>query len=457
MKRFFILLIALGLSANMVYPGGIMTNTNQSTSYIRMLARDASLGIDAAYYNPAGLTRLADGFHFSLNNQSVFQNRSIRNDLATLNQNEFKGKVTAPLFPSVYAAYKTGKLAFSFGFNPVGGGGGAVYEDGLPSFEAGVSSLVPMLSDFGVTGYRNDIYFEGSSIFFGGQLGVSYVINDMFSLFGGARYVVASNTYEGYLRDIEVDTPVGWMKPGTYLRAVVGPNLPGSMQPLIEATADALDEFTADAEVDVAQKGNAITPLIGLSITPNDRFNIGIKYEFLTKLELENETEIDGTGMFPDRAKTRNDMPALISVGAAYKATSQLNISGGVHYYFDKAADYGKPLPNEDLMDNNYLEVALGLEYGLTDDILVSAGYLRTQTGVNEEYHSDMSHSLSTNSLGFGGRYAINEMIAVNLGFLMTSYEEDSRSYDYDDPLGTATETYNRDNMVFAIGLDFKF
>ena len=125
MRKYFALLVAVGFTANLAWAGGIMTNTNQSASYIRMLDRDASMGIDAVYYNPAGLTSLADGFHFSLNNQSVIQTRNINNALPILNQNEFKGTVSAPLFPSVYAAYKTGKLAFSFGFNPVGGGGGA--------------------------------------------------------------------------------------------------------------------------------------------------------------------------------------------------------------------------------------------------------------------------------------------------------------------------------------------
>ncbi len=435
MRKFFVLLVAVSFAANIAYSGGIMTNTNQSASYIRMPARDASLGIDAVYYNPAGLTRLADGFHLSLNNQAIIQNRSIKNDFPFNKQSEFKGSVTAPLFPGVYAAYKTGKLAFSFGFNPVGGGGGAVYEDGLPSFEAAISSQLmpnPLVDD-----YRHLVYFEGSSIFFGGQLGLSYEINEVFSLFGGARYVLATNSYEGYLRDVEMEIAGNWLA-----------------SPI------------PDIEVDAVQKGNAITPIIGLSIKPNDQFNIGIKYEFLTKLELENETAIDGTvlldgtGMFPDGAKTRSDMPSMLSVGAGYQATPQLNLSAGVHYYFDKLADYGKriggiPVSNEDIIDKNFIELAFGLEYSITNSLLVSGGYLRTRTGVKEEYHSDLSHSLSTNNFGVGGRYAINEMIAVNLGFLMSFYDEDSRSFNL-GPV-SVNETYNRDNMVFAVGLDFSF
>lgn len=455
MRKIFVMLMAAVLLSSAAYAGGIMTNTNQSASYVRMLARDASLGIDAVYFNPAGLTSLNNGFYLSLSNQSIFQNREITNENPLLNRKVYEGKVTAPLFPSVYAVYKMDRLAFSFGFNPVGGGGGAEYEDGLPSFEAPVASLVPLLTPFGVTDYRNEVFFEGSSIFFGAQLGVSYALTDMISVFGGGRYVLANNTYNGYLRSIQVNTPIGWMKPGDYLRAIA-PTLPPAQQPIVIGTAQVLDEQTADVEVDAKQSGTGFTPLIGFSFVPSDRFNIGIKYEFKTKLELENETTVDGTGMFPDGRKTRNDMPAMLSVGAAFKATPKLNLAAGVHYYFDKAAKYGKGLPNDEVIDNNFIELALGVEYSLTPELLVSAGFLRTQTGVNEKYQSDLSHSLNTNSIGLGGRYSLTRNLDLNLGFLYTMYEGDEITINYGTGIGSHTESYKRTNMVFALGIDFK-
>jgi len=41
------------LLANITFGGGILTNSNQSAQFIRMLSRNASLDIDAVYYNPA--------------------------------------------------------------------------------------------------------------------------------------------------------------------------------------------------------------------------------------------------------------------------------------------------------------------------------------------------------------------------------------------------------------------
>ncbi len=509
------------LTAQTALAGGIMTNTNQSASYIRMLARDASLGIDAVYYNPAGLTRLSDGLHLSLNNQSIWQTRKIDNSFVLLNDGYYQGDVTAPLFPSVYAVYKTGRLAVSGGFMPVGGGGGAEYERGLPSFETAFAAVPAQLTAFGLptTDYNIDITFEGSSVFFGGQLGVSYQLADMIDVYGGVRYVTATNTYKGHLRNFTVNpshplNPGGGMVSGReFLNnlSALASEAAGSVQPLIDVgagsfTLDQAVEMTlitqqqaaelagglgamydetmtinevqgvyttvsmtaagfagelTDRRVDARQTGTAFAPLLGVNLQLSDQLNIGIKYEFLTKLELENDTEIDETGMFPDGAKTRSDMPAMLSVGAAYKATPQLNIAGGVHYYFDKSADYGKivdgsRVANDVVIDNNYIELALGLEYDITQSLLVSGGYLRTITGVNEKYHSDFSHSLSTHSFGLGGRYIINEMVAVNLGFLMTFYDEDQKSFSLPG-LPAFTETYNREVMVFALGLDLRF
>jgi long-subunit fatty acid transport protein len=63
--------LAALLLAGTIFAGGIVTNTNQSAMYTRMGNRTATLGIDAVYYNPAGLTKLGNGFHFSINNQTI--------------------------------------------------------------------------------------------------------------------------------------------------------------------------------------------------------------------------------------------------------------------------------------------------------------------------------------------------------------------------------------------------
>lgn len=530
MKRLLTFALAVSLTASL-FAGGLVTNTNQSAAWVRLPARDASTSIDAVYFNPAGLMKLNNGLHFSVSNQFIFQNRTVESDYPNLNDGNYAGEVTAPLFPTVYAAYKMDKLAFSFGLNPIGGGGGAAYERGLPSFEYSASDLVPALSP-AATEYRMDAFFEGSSVWLGFQGGVSYKINDLISVFAGVRYVTAKDTYEGYLRDLEVNYAGNWTPAAAIFTgfAQQAAGVAQSMQPLVESAAagltfaqavgaGAIDAVTraqleggllafgvpqaaidgmtltqaqaaynsaaatntgtatllADKEADVEQNASGFTPMIGVNISPSEDLNIGLKYEFATSLEFENNTTSDillgfddmgaPVTMFPNGEKFNHDIPATLTAGVNYTIGDKLKVSVGGHYYFDKAADYGKKIDgeyvdNDQVIDNNFFEIAGGLEYSISDNILVSGGYLRTQTGVNANYQSDLSYSLSTHTLGFGGAYKFSEKVMLNLGVGYTMYDDGTLDLTHMTALGTTaniTESYDKDNLFIAVGLDFSF
>ena len=344
-----------------LFAGGLVTNTNQSASWVRMPSRNASTEIDAAYFNPAGLMKLDNGFHFSLNNQTVFQTQTVESTYRYLNQSTYKGTVTAPLFPSIYAAYKFDKLAFSVGFIPVGGGGGAKYEDGLPSFEMGQSDLVPALAaKMGATAYKMDVFFEGSSIFFGLQGAVSYKINDWLSVAAGARYVTAKNTYEGFLKDIQVNTAAGWTDASAIMTGIAGqattaatstsaiitavPQAAGLTLAQAQAAtiinaqqraalegalagfgspitvtigqADVVFKGAArgytnkatilsDQEANAEQTGSGITPFFSVNVSLLENLNIAVKYEMATKMELTNKTTKDLTTGFLNEDPTK--------------------------------------------------------------------------------------------------------------------------------------------------------
>jgi long-chain fatty acid transport protein len=521
MKKTVLMIMAIAAISSTLWAGGIVTNTNQSASYVRMLARDASYNIDAVYYNPAGLTLLKEGFHFSLNSQTIWQDRSIENNYPYLNEAKYTGKVFAPVFPGFYAAYKKGKTAVSFGFNPVGGGGGATFDKGLPSFEMGISDLVPSIKSspgYGKTsGYSADIYFEGQSVYWGAQLGISTELTDNVSLFVGARYVIASTTYKGHLKDITLhadsaifggansiaasdffaaaqlkytnyatqfgQAPQAAPIPDAYANALglpLGTTFGYAAAYCTQAAAQsgARVALLSDQEADVTQKGTGITPIFGMNFNLLDKkLNIGFKYEFQTTMLVKNKVndnknvlvgfKADGTPIyqFPDGEEFHNDMPTLLSLGASYKFSPKLNVSVGYHGYFDKAAEYGKKndagqyVSNDGIMKNNYFEVALGVEYNITEKLLVSAGYLRAQTGVSEAYQSDLSNSLSSNSGAFGFGYNLNPNIQINLGALYTMYEDSDKNFTH--ALGKNSvpvkETYGKGNLIAAIGLDISF
>lgn len=508
MKKQLLLISGLACLANMASGGGIVTNTNQSAAWVRTMVRDASTDIDAVYYNPAGLIRLNDGFHFSLNSQTLFQNKDVTESYTFLipNPKKFHGEVTAPVFPGVYAAWKKNKLAVSFGFNPVGGGGGAEYKAGLPSFESSLSDLVPVLQgalaplDAGfsqaqpdgygfnpnfsnITGYSADIYFKGTSVYFGYQLGVSYKINDMIGVFAGGRLVTAKNTYKGHIYDAQIqasptvppvpvyNVPPGSYTPGDYLRAISGAvGLSAEQAGALNGYAGLLDAATSDVEVDAEETGMGFTPVLGANISIGENLNIGLKYEFKTTLDVKQKVNDgkDGNGMFVEDSTVHSDMPAYLSVGAEYQVLPKLSASAGFHYYLDKGANFGKtldatgePVSNDQVIDNNTYEIGLGLEYDITEKLLVSGGYLFAQSGVSEDYQSDLSFDLSSNTIGIGLRYKFTENLSVNLGGAYTMYRDGEKTYPHTiEQAGLEleiTDSYHMDNIFFGIGVDFSF
>ena len=112
-----------------------------------------------------------------------------------LNDGHYVGKVKVPVFPTAFAVYKKENWVFSLGFGPNAGGGSADFDRGLPSFEIPLSKLV-LLKNFLAFhklvwmlnvpgGYNADLSFNGSSVYWGIQLGATYKVNDIFSVYGG--------------------------------------------------------------------------------------------------------------------------------------------------------------------------------------------------------------------------------------------------------------------------------
>ncbi len=524
--------------------GGLVTNTNQSAAWVRLPARNASVGIDAVYFNPAGLMKLENGFHLSVSNQSIWQTREIENSYSGpggafgLNEHLYKGTAKALVFPSISAVYKMEKLAFSVGVYPIGGGGGATYEEGLPSFEISQSDLVPLLAaSQGADAYRLDAYFEGSSVFFGFQGGISYKVNDWLSVAAGLRYVTAKNTYMGHLTDIEVNLPAGWTRADLIMTGIAqtatgaatntsllvaggagdltlaqaeglgvidaiqraqlegGLAAFGSPTTVTISQADAVfkgaaAQYTAtatllgDQEADAEQSGSGISPIFSVNISPTENLNIAVKYEMATKLDLENKTTKDllvgftATGvpitMFPNGGMTRNDMPAMLSVGLDYNLSPNLRLSLGSNYFFDNSADYGHKvdadmnsstpathIANSDIIDQNGMSLMAGLEFNISEKALISGGYVWANKGVNDKYQSDLTYGLSTQTIGAGGAYSITDNLQLNLGVSTTLYQSADNTVDHIFS-GTmtnipSTETYAKNTVLFGIGLDLSF
>jgi long-subunit fatty acid transport protein len=540
MRKLLIFVVSLFITGSLL-AGGLVTNNNQSAMFTRLQNRNASTSIDAVYFNPAGLTKLGTGFFASVNNQTITQTQTVSSDYPYLlpTPKKYVGNVSAPIFPGIYAVYNTGKLSFSAGFNPIGGGGGAKYKTGLPSFEMNIADIPPSLTAQGIptTQYSSDIYFKGSSVYFGYQANVGYKISDKFSVAVGARLVSATNKYSGYLKNIMINptypafgagftggmvlasdfftagatTLNGLAAGATAFVAGLQPIVSGGagsvllsngtavglsatqigqIQQIIGAAGQnpagltiaqaqgilgaAAPGFTAkanvmtanagaskDITVDATESGTGITPILSANFSPLDNLDIAVKYEFKTELNLKTKVaNNEGGGIFVDGRTVIGDMPAMLSFGVDYRPVKRLLLSASFDEYFDKQVDYdGSPTININEIDKNFVEYGLGVEYGLTEKLRISAGWSHTETGVNLNYQSDQSFSTNTNSFGGGFGYRITPMIDLNLAGQYTFYNDGKKPYDprLSFDLNPYTETYKKVTWMIALGLDFYF
>lgn len=474
------------------FAGGLLTNTNQNIAFLRNPARDASIEIDAVYSNPAGLAFLKkDGFHISLNGQSAFQTRTITSTFAPFagfggNATKvYEGEASAPFIPSVQAAYKKGNWTFSGGFAITGGGGKATFNEGLGSFESQVAitpmklvaagqglveaGLIPVNIFKDTDKYSVDSYMRGKQYIFGLQLGATYKITDYLSAFAGVRMNYVSNGYEGHIRDIQANIGGGDMVNlnsyfTTYAKKVedeaikyqqAGDLVNYKKYATIAAAAQEVANGAADKNLDCDQTGWGVTPILGVDFKMN-KWNVGVKYEFNTKLNVENKTKVDDTGLFKNGVNTPHDIPSLLTVGVSYEILPVLRASVGYHHFFDTHAKMANN--KQDFLTQGTNEYLGGIEWDVCKWAQVSAGMQRTKYGLGDDYMSDMSFTTSSYSFGFGAGFNLTEDLKINVAYFWTNYEDYTKNMDkYNGQAFPGTDVFTRTNKVFGIGLDYRF
>lgn len=482
-KKLLIGAIALIVSTS-TFAGGLLTNTNQNATYLRNPARDAAIAIDGVYSNPAGIAFLPQGFHFSASWQAAWQKRELnaKNNLFMMNSNnqstdrKFVGEATAPVIPSFQAAYVfNDKWSVSAQFAIGGGGGKCEFADGLPMFEELIGGLVYKQ---GGKSYSLNQNLTGEQYFYGIQVGGTYKITDMVSVFGGLRAVIANCSYVGSISNIMANgmTSNQYMDLSTQAAEGAKKYAAGALQyaqagMLTEAAAAEAkaNELKAQAEqagtvgymiqdyhLDCSQNGFGLTPIIGVDVNLGN-LNLAAKYEFRTKIALENEsnnsanlaalaTQVPAVAVYADGAEVRSDIPALMTLGAQYSLSS-VRIGAGFHYYWDKDAKGGAT----EVSDNTW-EALLGVEWDTTDKLTLSCGGFRTQYGFDDADMTDTGFNISSYGLCLGGAYQINDLLKVNVGYMHSFYD----NHEFTNANGTACD-YTRKNDVVGVSLDFKF
>ena len=458
LEKLLLALLGATIIHTSVFAGGPMTNTNQSASFLRSIARGTSLDPDAVYNNPAGVVFMENGWHIGINDQMAAQTRTTTSSLVMGNNlpggfgtTEFQGEVFSPLIPSVHLAWKHDRWAVMAGIGVNGGGGTIEYDNGLASFERIVSSFPTLLTANGLTTtqYSRDLYLKGSSMTLAFNIGASFRITDWLSAAAMLRVGVTNNSYEAGLSNMMINpahpllNPNGAMISASQTLSTIG-----------------MSQYAALVEqgLDVKQKGTSFSPVLALAFHKGP-WDASLKYEFKMGTELENETTKDinlGTGgMFPNGAKVKAETPALLAA-AVSRHFGPVKVTAEWHHYFDKNAENSF----SNVIDGNTNEYLLGVEWSVCDRLVLSAGTQRTQLNMIESNYSDMNLSISSWSIGVGAKYIISDSVAINAGYMPTIYDEVTVNGSHSfmgQQLGAFTDVYNRTSHAWGIGVDLKF
>ena len=492
MKKNVFLLIGFTTAVIPALAGGILTNTTQSVLFLKNPARDAAIGLDGVYSNPAGVAFMSDGFHIAFNWQYAHQTRTITSTnpsfaLGKKNNGEsvkeFEGVSDAPFIPSLQAAYNKDNWSIQLNLSVPGGGGACEFADGLGSFESVIGNIGHMLQPLGALGYDMNSYMKGRQYYYGIQLGAAYKVYPNLSVYGGLRLLYGDATYKAKISNIQVKTEGGYVDFSDYLQVTnanittslelvnagiaqyeaAGVPVPAELlatQAQLETTKESLNhlqKYAQGVNLLCNQDGVGIAPVVGVDYKIKN-FNFAAKYEFKTQIRMKNESsvneasEIAAVNKFRDGEKVNEDVPAMLTVGAQWKPIDVVSLNLGWHHYFDKAASwYGN---TQDLLKHDSNEFLAGVEWDLTDKLNVSCGGQLTRYGLTDEYMNDMSYVVNSYSIGFGFSYKIQPNITLSAGYFQTEYGNYDRT-DY--PTEGVSDTFTRTSRAFGVGCQFDF
>jgi long-subunit fatty acid transport protein len=428
--------------------GGILTNTNQSVDFLRNPARDAAIGLDGVYSNPAGVAFLPEGFHIAFNWQYAHQTRTItsNNPLYALGRKNngstsktFEGVADAPFIPSLQGAYNKGNWSWQFNLSVPGGGGACEFNDGLGSFESVVGGIAYQLSGLdqiatalgqtapGVSGYDMDGYMQGRQYYFGVQLGAAYKITPDLSVYGGLRFLYGTATYKAKINNIMVKTAGGYQDFGSFLQSATAmvdggittvsdglalvdagmaqyeaagatalpqyqelvatkAQLEGSLATLqgTSESLNSLQKYSEGVNLLCNQWSVGIAPIIGVDWRVG-QFNFAAKYEFKTQIRMENESTVNKASEIPAVNKFRD---------------------------------------GEKVNEDSPAQLAVGAMWNITDAVRVNLGYHHFYDK-NARWYNDTQELLDggTNEYLGGAEWDVTKKLTISAGGQLTRYQ----------------------------------
>ena len=328
----------------------------------------------AIYFNPGALGYI-DGTSIVFGSTLIFPDAKFRGPAPSIDETSIESGV---FYPSVLYASHTlpSRLSFGIGvFNPYGLG--TVW----PSVWVGrFVAIESVLRTFSINPT------------------VAYQINDYIGIGGGLNYVIGQ---------VELTQAI-------------------SFAPI-----------AAEGTATLSGSGTGAGWNLGVYLTPDPNVTIGLAYRSSATVDLDGDAEYDNvpdflTGELPgEDVSTSVKLPANLHAGITFKGIENLEISFGYQYIFWEAVESIEIEFNggaeTQTLEFNYSDgyiVRFGLEYLMSDDLALRAGYLFDSNPTPDEYLTPRLPDSDRHGFTVGAGYNFTETIGVDIGYMFLRFVE---------------------------------
>ena len=498
MKKQILSIAAALLSGISAFAGGYLANTNQNVAFLRNPAQGATISVQGAYSNPAGAGFLDKGWYFGLNIQNARQTREIESTYAPFalglknggsSKVEYVGKTYAPVIPSLDLAYVHNEHFFgSFHFGITSGGGKAVFDNGLGSFESQIAIIAAALNGMANANafkYNADIDMTGEQYNYSGQLNLGYRLNDNLSFSAGLRVSYLSNHFDANIKNVQLKY---LDQPAAPAADVLTASLGNMGMNLNDEQKAAVRGMFADRQLDCSQSALAFAPVLGIDYRIGP-VNMAARYEFNSSVRLKNKTaegKDAGLAQYKDgRDDLANDIPALFVYAVQWSALENLRFSAQFNHYFEKQSKVYNPSTGKndrtDLITGNSSEILGGVEWDPIKRLTVSCGAQYFFWNGDEEFQNDQCINPDVLSAGCGFRYKFTEKLSADVAVFKSFYKHATKKMDDFNGVGAATaaklsglglpagtidpakliipgsDRYYRTSFVLGLGINYQF
>jgi len=394
MNRFKLSLLALIASLSVSTMGASIDHIqNYSAEYGGNPAQQGAINVGSTvYFNPAGLMRLENGTYIVGGIQYAFGDQNM-----SQGGRDFSTNLSSPI-PNFALYKKTDDGAYFWTMGGVGGGAELEYKDSIP-----LIINIPEMGQVDGNDFLNSANLKGSNIYAQTTIGKAFNLTDKWSASIALRGVYGKRTLKAKARTNQLGTLV----------------------------------FKTDgAEIDSEREAVGFGGQFGLNYAPNDKLNIGFRYDTKVKLDFKTKSDYDKSNkittvllekypVYVDGLKTRRDLPALAALGASYKVTEQWTTFVGGNYYFNESATMDR-IGKTNVDYKNGWEISVGSEYWFTPQIAWLVGFNYADTGAPDKSFAATEYALNSTMLGTGVKYKPNETVEWTVAF--NHYIYDSRT-----------------------------